>query len=135
MNIALLAHNQKKELMTNFCIAYKNILRHHNLMATGATGMVVSEATGLEIHKFSPGAMGGVQQIASRINYNEIDMVIIFSDPFHLQGSEPDFSEIFRLCDIYSIPFATNIATAELLVKGLERGDLEWRDLIRNNSN
>ena len=113
MNIALMAHDSKKELMVQFCIAYSGILSHHNLCATGTTGKMVAEATGLEIFRFLSGAHGGDQQIASRIACNEIDLLLFF-----------------RLCDVHNIPVATNIATAEALIHALERGDLDWRDIV-----
>jgi methylglyoxal synthase len=131
MNIALIAHDKKKELMVNFCIAYKAILEKNNLFATGTTGAIVSEATGLEINLFSPGHLGGEQQIGARVAYNEIDLVIFFRDPLTAQVHEPDVNSLLRLCDEHSIPFATNLATAEMLIKGVERGDLDWRNLVR----
>lgn len=131
MNIALIAHNKKKELMVDFCIAYKNILEGHNLFATGGTGAVIIEQSGLDVHRFSSGLLGGEQQIGARIAYNEMDLVIFFRDPSSAEEYEPDISLLLRLCDIHNIPFATNIATAEMLIKGLERGDLSWRELIR----
>ena len=117
MNIALIAHDKKKELMVDFCIAYKAILQQHNLFATGTTGALVEEATGLTIHKFSPGPLGGEQQIGGMISYNEIDFVIFFRDPLSANHYEPDVNSLLRLCDIHNIPFATNIATAEMLIK------------------
>lgn len=131
MNIALIAHNKKKELMVDFCIAYKAILQNHNLFATGTTGALIIEQVGLNVYRFAPGQLGGEQQIGARIAYNEIDMVIFFRDPLTSSGMEPDVNSLLRLCDIYNIPFATNIATAEMLLKGLERGDLDWRELVR----
>jgi methylglyoxal synthase len=130
MNIALIAHDKKKELMVDFCIAYKAILQQHNLFATGTTGALVEEATGLTIHKFSPGPLGGEQQIGGMISYNEIDFVVFFCDPLSANHYEPDVNSLLRLCDIHNIPFATNIATAEMLIKGVERGDLAWRELV-----
>lgn len=127
MNIAIIAHDVKKELMVQFCIAYSGILSQHNLCATGTTGRVVSEATGLKITRFLSGSQGGGEQIASRIAYNEIDMVLFFRDPITAKASEPNDITILRLCDVHNIPIATNIATAEVLIHGLERGDLDWR--------
>ncbi len=131
MNIALVAHDSKKELMIQFCIAYCGILCRHNLVATGTTGKAVSEATGLEITKFLAGSQGGAQQIASRIGCDEIDLLLFFRDPLNPKPDEPDESSLLRLCDVHNIPVATNIATAEVLIHGLERGDLEWRDILR----
>jgi methylglyoxal synthase len=132
MNIALIAHDAKKELMVQFCIAYCGILSRHTILATGTTGKLVSEATGLDIVKFLSGSQGGAQQIASRIGCEEIDMVLLFRDA-RKGESEPDESNIMRLCDVHNVPIATNIATAEMLIHGLERGDLDWRDIIHNN--
>ncbi|MBQ7129060.1 MAG: methylglyoxal synthase [Clostridia bacterium] len=127
MNIALIAHDVKKELMVQFCIAYSGILNNHNICATGTTGRLVSEATGLEITRFLSGTQGGGEQIASRIAYNEIDMVLFFRDPITAKPDEPNDMTILRLCDVHNIPIATNMATAEVLIHGLERGDLDWR--------
>ncbi len=131
MNIALIAHDKKKELMVDFCIAYKSILCNHTLYATGATGTTVAEATGLNVYSFFPGPLGGAQQIGSRIACNEMDLVIFFRDPLTAQEYEPDINSIIRLCNIHNIPIATNVATAEMLIKGVERGDLEWRELVK----
>lgn len=130
MNIAFIAHDTKKELMVQFTIAYKFILQKHTLFATGTTGGLVSDATGLAVHKFLSGPQGGAQQIGSRISYNEIDLVLFFRDPLSQGPNEPDVDEIFRLCDMHNIPLATNLATAEVLIQGLERGDLAWRDIV-----
>ena len=127
MNFALIAHDAKKELLVQFCIAYCGILSRHNLCATGTTGKIVAEATGLEISRFLSGSQGGGEQIASRIGCDEIDMVLLFRDPITAKPSEPNDMNILRLCDVHNIPVATNIATAEVLIHGLERGDLDWR--------
>ena len=129
MTIALIAHDAKKELMVQFCIAYCGILSRYNLVATGATGKTVSEATGLEITRFLGGSQGGAQQIGARISFNEIDLVLFFCDPANPKGFD-DINKIERLCDQYQIPFATNAATAEVLVQGLRRGDLDWRNIV-----
>ena len=130
MNIALIAHDAKKELMVQFCIAYCGILSRHNLCATGTTGKLVAEATGLRITCFMAGSQGGDQQIASRIACNEIDLLLLFRDPINAKPSEPNEMTLLRLCDVHNIPMATNIATAEVLIHGLERGDLDWRDIV-----
>lgn len=130
MNIALIAHDSKKELMVQFCIAYCGILSRHNLCATGTTGKLVSEATGLEIVRFLSGNQGGDQQIASRISYNEIDLLLFFRDPITAKPNEPNEAALLRLCDVHNIPVGTNIATAEALIHALERGDLDWRDIV-----
>ena len=130
MNIALIAHDAKKELMVQFCIAYCRVLSQHNLLATGTTGKLVSEATGLPIQCFLSGVHGGDQQIAARIACNEIDLLLFFRDPISAKPHEPNEMNLLRLCDVRNIPIATNIATAEVLIHGLERGDLEWRNIV-----
>ena len=130
MNIALIAHDKKKELMVDFCIAYKAILQKHNLCATGTTGNLVVEATGMNVTLLLSGPQGGDQQIGAKIAYNEIDLVLFFRDPLTAQPHEPDVSALFRLCDVHNIPLATNVATAEVLIRGLDRGDLDWRDIV-----
>ncbi|MBQ9673521.1 MAG: methylglyoxal synthase [Ruminococcus sp.] len=131
MNIALIAHDEKKELMVQFCIAYCGILSHNVICATGTTGKIVEEATGLEVQKFLGGKQGGDQQIAARIACNEIDMLLFFRDPLSPKPQEPNDINLLRLCDMHNIPVATNIATAEVLIHGLERGDLDWRNIIK----
>lgn len=131
MNIALIAHDAKKELMVQFCIAYCGILSRHNLCATGTTGKIVSETTGLKIVKFLSGAQGGGQQISAKIGCDEVDMLLFFRDPLNPKPHEPNDINLLRICDMHNIPVATNIATAEVLIHGLERGDLDWRDVMR----
>lgn len=130
MNIAIIAHDSKKELMVQFCIAYSSVLSQHSLLATGTTGKLVSEATGLPITRFLSGAQGGDQQIAARVGCNEIDLLLFFRDPITVKAHEPNEGILLRLCDMHSIPVATNIATAEVLIHGLERGDLDWRTIV-----
>lgn len=132
MNIALTAHDAKKELMVQFCIAYCGILSRHTLCGTGTTGKMVSEATGLKIQRFLSGQQGGDQQIAARIACDEIDLLLFFRDPLTAKPNEPNDMNLLRLCDMHNIPVATNIATAEVLIHGLERGDLDWRDIVRD---
>lgn len=131
MNIALIAHDEKKELMVQFCIAYCGVLSRNHLCATGTTGKMVSEATGLSVQKFLAGAQGGSQQIAARIACNEIDMLLFFRDPLSPKPNESNDMNMLRLCDMHNIPVATNIATAEVLIHGLERGDLDWRNILK----
>lgn len=131
MNIALIAHDEKKELMVQFCIAYCGIISRNIICATGTTGKLVEEATGLEVQKFLGGSQGGDQQIAARIACNEIDMLLFFRDPLNPKPSEPNDMNLLRLCDMHNIPVATNIATAEVLIHGLERGDLDWRNIVK----
>ncbi len=129
MNIALMAHDNKKELLIQFCIAYCGILSKHTLCATNNTGVAVSEATGLPIQLFLTHEQGGSQQIGARISYNEIDMVIFFNDP-QKDDLDKDLMHICKLCDQNNIPLASNAATAEMLIHGLARGDLDWRDIV-----
>ena len=129
MNIALMAHDRKKELMVQFCIAYCCILSKHTVCATNTTGKLVAEATGLPVYLFLSCEHGGSQQIGARIAYNEIDMVLFFCDP-QSSDLDTDLNYITRLCDQYNIPYATNVGTAEMLIHGLERGDLDWREII-----
>ena len=131
MNIALIAHDAKKELLVQFCIAYCGIISRHDVCATGTTGKLVSEATGLKINCFLAGSQGGGQQIAARISCNEIDVLIFFRDPLNVKSYEPNEMNLLRLCDVHNIPLATNIATAEALIHALERGDLDWREIVR----
>ena len=132
MNIGLISNDSKKELMQNFCIAYKGILSRHELYATGSTGRMIEDVTNLTVHKFIPGQLGGIRHMAAQIECNEMDTIIYLRDPSSLEEeSGKDFLYITRLCDISNIPLATNIATAEMLILGIERGDLSWRDLYK----
>jgi len=130
MNIALIAHDKKKEDMVTFCIAYQSILQKHKLFATGTTGRLVAEATGMDVHCFLSGPLGGDQQIGSIVAYNRMDLVIFLRDPLTAQPHEPDVNALLRLCDVHNIPLATNMATAEVMIKALERGDLDWRLIV-----
>lgn len=132
MNIALIAHDSKKELLVQFCIAYCGILSRHNLSATATTGKQVAQATGLEIQKYLSGSQGGGEQIAARISCNEIDLLLFFRDPISPKPHEPNEMDLLRLCDVHNIPLATNIATAEALIHALERGDLDWREIAKS---
>ncbi|WP_228307620.1 methylglyoxal synthase [Priestia sp. J2] len=131
MKIALIAHDKKKNDMVQFTTAYQAILQEHSLFATGTTGTRISEATGLKVHRFQSGPLGGDQEIGALIAQNEMDMVIFFRDPLTAQPHEPDISALMRLCDVYAVPLATNMGTAEILIHGLERGDLNWRSIIK----
>ncbi len=131
MNIGLVAHDSKKKLMQNFCIAYRGILSRHELYATGTTGRLIEEITNLSIHKFLAGHLGGEQQLGAEIEQNQMDLVIFLRDPLTSKQHEPDVNNVVRLCDIHNIPLATNLATAELLIKSLDRGDLEWREYYK----
>ena len=130
MNIALMAHDRRKELMVQFCIAYCGILANHSIFATNTTGRLVSEATGLPVTLYMSCNQGGSKQIGSRIAYNELDMVLFFCDPLLVDEYHGSVMDIARLCDQYNVPFASNVATAEVLIHGLKRGDLGWRDIV-----
>ena len=129
MYIALMSHDNKKDLMVQFCTAYAGILSRHNLCATSTTGQMVMEATGLHVHRFLTCQHGGSQQIGARIAYNEMDLVLFFVDP-NDSSMEKELLYISRLCDQNNIPFASNVATAEMLVLGMDRGDLDWRNIV-----
>ncbi len=132
MNITLLAHDKKKELMVQVCTAYKSILSKHNLSATATTGRLVAEATGLPVTLFLSHNQGGHQQVDARIAYNEIDLVLMFSDPNCTSPWEnQQIVDTIHLCDTYNVPVATNLASAEMLIMGLQRGDLDWREMMR----
>ena len=134
MEIAIIAHDLKKELMTEFCIAYCGILSKHNLCATGITAKYIAEATGLEIDRMLSGGQGGKQQIASRISCNEIDVLLYFKDTRKDARTDEVETELLRLCDLYNVPVATNITTAEVIVTALDRGDLDWREVVNPRS-
>ena len=131
MNIGLIAHDAMKKLMQNFCIAYRGILSKNELYATGTTGRLIEEVANLNVHKYLAGHLGGGQQLAAQIEHNEIDLVIFLRDALSAKSHEPDVNNVVRLCDMHNIPLATNLATAELLIKALDRGDLEWREMYR----
>lgn len=134
MIITLMAHDKKKELMVQFCTAYSGILSKHDIYATNTTGRLVAEATGLRVNLLLARAQGGHQQVAARIAYNENDLILFFNDP-HETDPEYDRSlvEIIHLCDLHNVPIATNAATAEMLILGLARGDLDWREINKRN--
>ena len=128
LNIAIMAQDKKKELMIQFCIAYKGILAKHALSATNTTGRLVAEATGLPITLYLSRAQGGQQQVSARIAYNEIDLLLYFTNPNNTDPlQDQNLLQIERLCDMHNVPYATNLATAEMLILGLDRGDLDWR--------
>ena len=128
MDISLIAHDDKKEDLVNFCLAYVHILEKYKLYATGTTGKRISDATGLNIHRFLSGPLGGDQQIGSRIAEEQMDLIIFLRDPLTAQSHEPDIQALIRLCDVHCVPIATNLAGAEIFIKALERGDLNWRE-------
>ncbi|MCR5431253.1 MAG: methylglyoxal synthase [Lachnospiraceae bacterium] len=129
MNIGFIAHDTKKMLMQNLCIAYRDILSEHTLYATQTTGRLISEASGLSVHKCLAGPLGGEQQLCTLIENNDIDIVFYLRDPQEHSRLLPDAQSVLSLCDMHNIPIATNLATSELLIKALERGDLDWREL------
>ena len=131
MNIGFIAHDAKKKLMQNFCIAYRGILSRHELYATGTTGRLIEEVTNLSVHKFLAGHLGGEQQLGSQIEHNQMDMIIFLRDPHNPKSHEPDVDNVVRLCDTHNIPLATNLATAELLIKAMDNGDLDWRSAYK----
>ncbi len=131
MNIGMIAHDAKKKLMQNFCIAYRGILSKNQIYATGTTGRLIEEVTNLNVHKYLAGHLGGEQQLGAQIEHNEIDLVIFLRDPSAPKSHEPDIANVLHLCDVHNIPLATNVATAELLIKALDRGDLDWREALK----
>lgn len=133
MNIGITAHNSKKSLIEDFCIAYKGILSKHEVYATGTTGRRIEDVTSLHVHKFLAGAVGGDKQFTEMIERGDMDLVILFYNPTMVSPKEPDINQISRRCDQYNIPVATNIATAECLILSLSRGDLDWREQMKEN--
>lgn len=135
MKIALIAHDRKKELMIRLVSAYQPILENHELFATGTTGLKITEATGLSVHRFKSGPLGGDQQIGAMISEDALDLVIFLRDPLAAQPHEPDVTALIRLSDVYEIPLATNIGTAEVLLRGLDAGFIEFRKVIHETEN
>ena len=131
MNIALIAHDRKKDALVNFVLAYRSIFEKAQLFGTGTTGGRIADATGLSIHRFRSGPIGGDQQIGAMIAENQMDLVLFFRDPLMAQPHEPDIIALLRLCDVHNVPVATNMATAEALIQSLARGDLAWRDTAK----
>ncbi|TWI58890.1 methylglyoxal synthase [Halalkalibacter nanhaiisediminis] len=128
MRIALIAHDKKKEDMVQFAMAYEAILADHELYGTGTTGTKIMEATNLSVTRFKSGPLGGDQQIGALVAENKFDLILFFRDPLTAQPHEPDVTALVRLCDLRQVPLATNLGTAEILIKGLERGDFAWRE-------
>ncbi|EOL47786.1 methylglyoxal synthase [Enterococcus caccae] len=135
MKIALIAHDRKKDLMVKLTLAYQPILKEHELFATGTTGLKISEATGLSVHRFKSGPLGGDQQIGAMISEDKLDMVIFLRDPLAAQPHEPDVTALIRLSDVYEIPLATNIGTAEILLRGLQAGFADFRNVVHKTEN
>ncbi|WP_461215985.1 methylglyoxal synthase [Lacticaseibacillus sp. GG6-2] len=134
MRIALIAHDEKKPLMKQLAVAYKPILAQHDLFATGHTGSQIHEATGLDITSFNSGPLGGDQEIGALIAKNQLDLVIFLRDPLTAQPHEPDVNALIRLCDVYNVPLATNIGTAEVLLRGLDSGFINFRSLVNGDT-
>lgn len=130
MNIALIAHDAKKDQMVDFTIAYEDILKEHTLFATGTTGKRIMDATGIKVKRLQSGPLGGDQQIGAMVAEETMDLVIFLRDPLTAQPHEPDINALLRVCDVHNVPLATNLATAEVLIKGLMRGDLDWRKVV-----
>jgi methylglyoxal synthase len=130
VKIALIAHDRKKEEIVQLAMAYESILSEHELYATGTTGLRIMEATSLHVTRFLSGPLGGDQQIGAMIARNEMDLIIFLRDPLTAQPHEPDIIALLRLCDVHKIPFATNMGTAEVLLKSLERGEMRWREVV-----
>ena len=134
MEIAIIASDRKKELMVEFCIAYCGILTKHHLCATSKTAKYISESTGMKIESLMSGSLGGAEQVTSRIAYNEIDLLLFFRDTSKEGCINNDDIDMLRMCDLYNVPVATNLATAEILVRALDRGDLDWREVVNPRS-
>lgn len=133
MNIALIAHDRKKDEMVDFAIAYEPVLSGHRLFATGTTGRRIMDQTSLDIRLFLSGPLGGDQQIGAMVAENKMDLIVFLRDPLTAQPHEPDIIALLRLCDVHNIPLATNVGTAEMLIKALERGDFAWREVVRGD--
>jgi len=132
MNVALIAHDNKKKLMENLCIAYRHILSKHNIYATGTTGQLLEDAINLPVNKYLAGHLGGEHQLSAQVALNDVDLVIFLRDPLTPKHYEPDIGSLLRLCDVHNIPVASNLATAEALLLALDRGDLDWRKNLRS---
>ena len=133
MKIALVAHDRKKDTIIKLAMAYQPILEQHELFATGTTGLKITEATGLNIHRFKSGPLGGDQQIGAMVSENKMDMIIFLRDPLASQPHEPDVNALIRLSDVYEIPLATNIGAAEVLIRGLANGFLDFRQVVKED--
>lgn len=134
MNIALIAHDEMKNTMVGFCIGYEEILKKHKVYATGTTGKIIMDATDINITRLASGPLGGDQQIGSLVVSQDIDLVIFLRDPLTSQAHEPDIQALIRLCDVYHVPVATNLASAEIFIKALDRGELSWREVRKTKS-
>jgi methylglyoxal synthase len=115
-NIALIAHDNKKKELIEWCRKNKDTLEHHFLCGTGTTAKMVSEQTGLPVRGFNSGPLGGDQQIGASIVEGRIDVVIFFSDPLTAQPHDPDVKALLRIAQVYDIPIANNRATADFIM-------------------
>ena len=131
MNIGLVAHDSKKRLMQNFCVAYRSILQKHEVYATETTGYLVETAANIRCHKYLAGPLGGTQQLGSQIENNDMDLVIFLREPEPVTKKERNAYNILALCDMHNIPYATNLASAEIMILALDRGDLDWREMYK----
>lgn len=132
MQIALIAHDKKKSEMIRLAKKYKEVLAKHEIFATGTTGTMVMGETGIRINRMKSGPLGGDQQIGSMIANSQLDLVIFLRDPLTAQPHEPDVSALLRLCDVTNIPLATNISSAEIMLKALERDEIPCRKGLDN---
>ena len=126
-NIALISHDKKKSDMVSFCIAYESVLSKYGLYSTGTTGLRIVEKTQLNIKRLKSGPLGGDQQIGALVSEQKLDLVIFLRDPLTAQPHEPDIQALIRLCDVYTVPIATNLASAEIFIRALDEGKLDWR--------
>ena len=131
MNIGLIAHNSKKKLNAEFLHCLQKYFIKEQPYATGTTGRLIEEASNLTVHKFLAGHLGGEQQLGAMIEQNDMDLVIYLREPLEPQKHDPDVKRIFMLCDTHNIPMATNLATAEMMIRSLGRGELDWREMYR----
>ena len=134
MHIALIAHDNKKDALVNFVLAYEDIFKGHTLYATGTTGTRIMAATSLQIQRVQSGPLGGDQQIGARIAEDKMDLVIFIRDPLTAQPHDPDIAALLRLCDVHNVPVATNLATAEAIIRAMDNGDLNWRYVVHPNA-
>lgn len=135
MKIALIAHDEKKPEIVRLATAYQVILQKQTLFATGHTGKLIAEATGLKIQRFNSGPLGGDQEVGALIAKNQMDLIIFLRDPLTAQPHEPDVNALIRLADVYQIPLATNVGTAEVLLRGLAAGFMNFRSLVNGDLN
>ena len=117
--IALIAHDNMKAKLVEWCTVNRETLSHHFLCGTGTTAMRVTEATALPIHGYLSGPLGGDQQIGAKVAGGEIDIIIFFSDPLTAMPHDPDVKALLRIAQVYDIPIANNRSTADCILKAL----------------